>query len=109
LHDDREGLVIGELREDVDVRGRLLFIGDSKRIENLRNRTRTDLRKLLERLLRFGIQWVCDAADFSNQPLGSQIGKETDRVVSVSIAYYALVVRRRPAAEGSRSAPSGYL
>ncbi len=100
LHDDRERLVIRKLRQDVDVGGRFFLVGDGERIEDLRNRPRADLRKFLERLLRFWIQRVCDAADFSNQALGSQIGKETHRVVSVSIASTRSFVRRAPAAEG---------
>ncbi len=99
----REGLVVDQLRQDLDVRSRFLLVCDRERIENFRDRAGTDLRELLERLLRFGVQRIANSADLRDQPLSFQIRKETHPVISVPIAA-GVGVRARPAA---RQPPAG--
>ena len=86
LHEHREGLVVDQLRQDLDVRGRFLLVRDGERVEDLRDRAGADLRELLERLLRFRMQRIANSADVRDQPLSFQIRKETHPVISVSMA-----------------------
>jgi hypothetical protein len=55
LDEQRERLVVDQLRQDLDVRRGFLLVRDRERVEDLRDRAGTDFRELLEGLLRFRV------------------------------------------------------